>query len=341
MKQFYLVLYLVPGFFIGCQTTRQTPVDVVNQYYLDGKFNGSILIAQNNQVVVDTVLGYRDLHQQALLTKETPFYIASLSKPITAIAIFLMMENGLLALDDKATKFVDSIPAYAHNITVRQLLHHTSGIKDYEDILRKKGLTNKDVVHWLHSQDGLAFEPGTKFQYSNSGYIILALIIENISKMTYAQFLKKNIFDPLGMNHTIVYESNTVLLNKAVGYNRHKEVDDYLIRTTGDGGIYSTPEDLYKLDRALRANQLLSAKSTQLLYQTPVLQDGADSEYGAGWFIEKSDGAMIAQHTGGLAGFKSLFWRDLKNNTTIIALSNQGDAFPVFDFAKDIKKTLK
>ncbi|MCH5690839.1 beta-lactamase family protein [Niabella sp. W65] len=114
------------------------------------------------------------------------------------------------------------------------------------------------------------------------------------------------------MNHTIVYESNTVLLNKAVGYNRHKEVDDYLIRTTGDGGIYSTPEDLYKLDRALRVNQLLSAKSTQLLYQTPVLQDGADSEYGAGWFIEKSDGMKIAQHTGGLAGFKSLFWRDLK-----------------------------
>lgn len=341
MKHFYLIFLFILFFLTGCQTTSQTPNEVINRYYQDGKFNGSVLIAQNNQVVIDTALGYRDLGHKMPLTKETPLYIASLSKSITAIAISLMVQKGLILFDDHATKFVDNLPPYTRNITIKQLLNHTSGIKDYENIFTKEKLTNNDIIHWLHGQDGLAFEPGTKFQYSNSGYIILALIIENVSKMTYAQFLKANIFDPLRMRHTTVYEPNTVILNKAIGYNKNKKVDDYSILTTGDGGIYSTAEDLYQLDKALKANQLLSEKSTKLLYQTPVLQDGTNSKYGLGWFIEKSDGGMIAQHTGGLAGFRSLFWRDLKNGNTIIALTNQGDTFPIFDFLDDLKKTLE
>lgn len=325
---------------MGCQTTNQTPNEVINHYFRNGKFNGSILITQNDHVIMDTVFGYRDLHQKAVLQKETPFYIASLSKPFTAIAISLLVEKGLLSFDDYAVKFID-LPAYAHHVTIKQLLNHTSGIKDYENILIKKGLTNNEVIHWLQSQSRLDFKSGKKFQYSNSGYIILSLIIEKVSGMSYAQFLKENIFDPLQMHHTTVYESNTIIPDKAIGYNSNKQVDDYSILTTGDGGIYATAEDLYKLDRALRTNQLLSEESAQLLYQTPILEAGTHSEYGSGWFIEKSDGTMIAQHTGGLAGFRSLFWRDLKNGNTIIALTNQGDAFPVFDFLNDIKKTLK
>lgn len=341
MKYVPLILSLILFLLIGCQTNRDTPDKVIDHYYQGGQFNGSLFIAQNNQVLIDTALGYQDLDNKTVLTKETPFYIASLSKSITAIAIALMVEKGLLSLDDRAAKFVYNLPEYTHSVTIRQLLNHTSGIKDYENLLTKKGLNNNDVILWLHNQNGLAFQPGTKFQYSNSGYIILALIIESISKMSYAQFLKANIFDPLQMQHTVVYESNTSIPNKAIGYDRNKEVDDYSILTTGDGGIYATAGDLYKLDQALRTNQLLSEKSIQLLYQTPVLQDGSSSEYGSGWFVEKSDSGMIAWHTGGLAGFRSLFWRDLKNGNTIIALTNQGDAFPVIDFLNDLKKTLK
>lgn len=341
MKNFYPILLLLLFFPAGCQSTNETTNKVINHYYQDGKFNGSILIANKNKVIIDTVFGYRDFEQKIPLTKETPFYIASLSKSITAIAVSLMAEKGLISLNDHAAKFVNNLPAYAQNITIKQLLNHTSGIKDYENIITKKGLTNNDVIYWLHNQNRLDFEPGTKFQYSNSGYIILSLIIESVSKMTYSQFVKENIFGRVGMPHTEVYEPNTVIPNKAIGYNKNKEWDDYSILTTGDGGIYSTAEDLYKLDQALRTNQLLSEKSTEQLYQTPVLQDGTYSKYGLGWFIEKSDGLMIAQHTGGLAGFRSLFWRDLKNGSTIIALTNQGDAFPVFDFLNDVKKTLK
>lgn len=341
MKRFYLIFSFTLLFLMGCQTTIQTPDSVISQYHQDGKFNDSVLVAQNHQVLIDTALGYRDLAHQTILTKETPIYIASLSKPITAIAISLLVQKGLLSFDDYAAKFVDALPTYAHRVTVKQLLNHTSGIKDYENILTKEKLTNKDVIHWLDRQDGLVFESGTKFQYSNSGYIILALIIENVSKMSYAHFLKTNIFDPLQMRHTAVYEVNTVIPNKAIGYDQNKAVDDYSILTTGDGGIYSTALDLYQLDKALSGNQLLSKKSTELIYQTPILKDGSASKYGLGWFVDKSDSGMIAQHTGGLAGFRSLFWRDLKNGSTIIALTNQGDAFPVFDFLNDVKRTLR
>lgn len=341
MKPFYLIFSLIMLFLTGCQTTEQTPVEVVDHYYKSGKFNGSILIAQHDRVVIDTVFGYRDFDTKSVLKKETLFYIASLSKSITAIAISLMAEKGLLSFDDKAVKFVENLPAYTDKITIRQLLNHTSGIRDYENILEKKDLTNNDVVYWLHDQDGLTFEPGTKFQYSNSGYVILSLIIEKVSKMTYAEFLKKNIFEPLQMHHTVVYEPGIVITDKAIGYNRDKQVDDYSILTTGDGGIYSTAEDLFKLEKALRTDQLLSEESTKWLYQTPVMKDGTHSTYGAGWFIEKTDGGLITQHTGGLAGFRSLFWRDLKNGNTIIALTNQGDAFPIFDFLNDIKMTLR
>lgn len=188
MKRFYLIFSFTLLFLMGCQTTIQTPDSVISQYHQDGKFNDSVLVAQNHQVLIDTALGYRDLAHQTILTKETPIYIASLSKPITAIAISLLVQKGLLSFDDYAAKFVDALPTYAHRVTVKQLLNHTSGIKDYENILTKEKLTNKDVIHWLDRQDGLVFESGTKFQYSNSGYIILALIIENVSKMSYAHF---------------------------------------------------------------------------------------------------------------------------------------------------------
>lgn len=340
MKPFYLLISFIVLLLTGCQTTGQTPMEVVDHYYQNGKFNGSILIAKHDKVLVDTVFGYGDLKSKRVLKKETPFYIASLSKSMTAIAISLLAEKGLLSFDDKAATFINNLPDYASNITIKQLLNHTSGIRDYENILHKKGLTNNDVVDWLHGQDGLAFESGTKFQYSNSGYIILSLIIERVSKITYAEFLKKNIFDPLQMYHTIVYESGTNIPDKAIGYNKDQQIDDYSLLTTGDGGIYATAEDLFKLDKGLITNQLLSEKSTARLYQTPVLPDGTHSKYGAGWFIEKTGGHMIAQHTGGLAGFRSLFWRDIKNGNTVIALTNQGDAFPIFDFLNDIRKTL-
>ncbi|WP_343658641.1 serine hydrolase domain-containing protein [Chryseobacterium sp.] len=319
---------------------KQHPQDVVNKYYSQGEFNGSVLIVKNGQMVCDTTLGFRNIEKGLKADKNTSFYIASLSKSFTAIAILISEQKGLLKLDDKASMFVN-LPEYAENVTVRQLLHHTSGIRDYENLFSKKGLTNQDVINWLFNLKNLDFIPDSQFKYSNSGYIILAQIIEKVSGKSYPDFIREQIITPLKMNNTYVYESNTVIQNRASGYNKQKKPDDYSILTTGDGGIYSTPEDLYKFDQALRNYTLINKENTIMMYSPFQLTSGQTSNYGFAWFIENESGEKSVMHTAGLNGFKALFWRDLKNNSCIIALTNQGDAFPLGNFLHDIKKTIQ
>lgn len=316
--------------------------DIVTKYYKKGEFNGTVLITKNDSTVVDTALGFNNLETQEKLTTNTPFYIASLSKPFTATAIILLQQKGLLSFDDKASKYLPEFPDYAKNVTIRHLLTHTSGVWDYEKVLSaKKRLKNQDVLNWLQQQKKLQFPSGSRFEYSNSGYIILSLIIEKISGLSYLQFLNENIFVPLKMKNTQVYdESEPVIKNKALGYNQKKQPDDYSILTTGDGGIYSSTKDLYKFDQALRNYSLINKNNTVLMYTPFKLSDGKLSNYGFGWYIDNSNNDKIVSHTGGLNGFRNIFWRDLKNNKTIIALTNQGDAFPLNNFLNDVKKTL-
>lgn len=319
---------------------RKNSCDLVTDYDDQGKFSGSVLIIKNGKTVCDTALGFSNIERKIRLGKTSSIYIASLSKPFTAVSIMLLQQKGLLNYDDQASKYVD-LPEYAQNISIRQLLNHTSGIKDYESVLTKKGLTNLEVLNWLNKLDKLQFQPDSRFEYSNSGYIILSLIIEKISKQSYGTFLSENIFVPLKMKNTWVYDSSTAHKNKAAGYNKEKQLDDYSILTTGDGGIYSTPEDLYQFDQALRNFKLINKSNTSLMYTAPKLSNGKLSSYGFGWFIEENGAIKTASHTGGLNGFRAIFWRDLHHNNCIIALTNQGDAFPLADFLKDMKKTLQ
>jgi CubicO group peptidase (beta-lactamase class C family) len=337
IKKSILPLLLSVSFF-SC--SQQHPKDVIGDYHRKGHFNGAVLIAKKDRVICDTILGYSDFTTKTNLTKEARFYIASLSKPITATAIMLLQQKQLLSYDEKAIRYLPGLPAYAQQVTIRQLLNHTSGIKDYEQALAgKKGLTNRDIVMWLHEQRALNFEPGSQFDYSNSGYILLSLIIEQVSKQSYRQFLHDSIFTPLQMNHTTVYdETKPMIKNKAVGFNQDKQPDDYSILTTGDGGIYSTVGNLYTFHQSFHG--LLSKENLELMYQPPLLKDGKRSAYGFGWFVEGTDKHRIVQHTGGLNGFRALFWRDLSHHATIIALTNQGDAFPLHQFLQDVKSSL-
>ena len=324
--------------FSSCQ---KDACGIVTEYYDKGEFNGSVFIVKNGRIICDTALGVSNITQNIKLDKTTPIYIASLSKPFTAISVMLLQQKGLLSFDDKASKYIDLLE-YAQNISIRQLLNHTSGVRDYETIISdKKGLTNQEVLNWLFKANNLQFPSGSRFEYSNSGFIILSLIIEKISKQSYGSFLNENIFVPLGMENTWVYTSSTADKNRATGYNKEKQPDDYSILTTGDGGIYSTPEDLYRFDQALRNFKLVNKNNTSLMYTTPKLSNGKFSNYGFGWFVEESQDEKNASHTGGLNGFRAIFWRDLKHNSCIIALTNQGDAFPLADFLKDIKTTLQ
>lgn len=324
---------------LGC--SPKTTKDSIADYYNNGQLNGAVLIVKNNQVVCDTVLGYSDLKTKTPLQKETLFYIASLAKPITAIGIVLLEQENRLSFNDRASRYIKDLPAGLKEVTIHQLLTHTSGVRDYENSLSgKNGLTNEEVMQWLKRQV-LQFKPGSHYQYSNSGYIILALIIEQITGKSMKTFLSEKIWKPLKAEHSFVYDkTSNAIPDRAIGFNKEKVYDDYSQLTTGDGGIYATTGDLYKLDRALRNGLLLNKKNTELIYRLPELSDGKKGPYGYGWFVKTDRNGTIAMHTGGLAGFRSLFWRDLQNNTTIIVLTNQGDAFPVYNFLDEITKTL-
>lgn len=321
---------------ISCTSSREKDCrKIVLDYYHRGKFNGQVLVARNDSIICDTALGYSDFTTGRPFRNNTACYIASLAKPVTALAIMLLQQQGMLSYDDTARKYVPELPAYAGNITIRQLLTHTSGLKDYEGMLSSgPSLTNNRVIAWLGEQQGPDFTPGSRFSYSNSGYIVLALVIEQASGMSYARFIQERIFTPLHMNHSRVYdESRPFIEEKALGFDRDKHPDDYAILTTGDGGIYTTAGDLYLLDRALRRNLLPGKENAALMYQQTLLPNGRSSEYGFGWFLKKDAGNhTIALHTGGLNGFRSVFWRNLDQDRTIIALTNQGDAFPLQSF---------
>jgi CubicO group peptidase (beta-lactamase class C family) len=277
-------------FILQLSSCKKSACDIVTKYNDKGVFNGSVLVVKDGKIVCDTALGISNIAKNIKLDKTTPIYIASLSKPFTAVSVMLLQQKGLLSYDDKASKYID-LPEYAKNVNIRQLLNHTSGIKDYESIISgKKGLTNQEVLNWLYGLSKLQFPSGSQFEYSNSGFIILSLIIEKVSKQPYGTFLGENIFNPLGMKNTWVYDSSTASKNKATGYNKEKQLDDYSILTTGDGGIYSTPEDLYRFDQALRNFKLLNKNNTNLMYTPSKLSDGKLSNYGFGWFIEDCEG---------------------------------------------------
>ncbi|MDQ0064458.1 serine hydrolase domain-containing protein [Chryseobacterium lathyri] len=328
-------------FILQLSSCEKRPRNVVKNYYDKGEFNGSVLVVNNGKAVCDTVLGLSNIEKNIKLKKTTPIYLASLSKPFTAVSVMLLQQKGLLNYEDKASKYIE-LPAYAQNVSIRQLLNHTSGIRDYESIIfSKKGLTNQDVLNWLNGLNKLQFPSGSRFEYSNSGFIILSLIIEKISGQSYGTFLREHIFAPLGMKNTWVYDSSTADKSRATGYNKEKQLNDYSILTTGDGGIYSTPADLYRFDQALRNFKLINKSNTDLMYTPATLSDGKISTYGFGWFIEEADSGKTVSHTGGLSGFRAIFWRDLNHNSCIIALTNQGDAFPLSDFLNDMKRTLQ
>ncbi|MFP3831443.1 serine hydrolase domain-containing protein [Chryseobacterium sp. SIMBA_028] len=313
--------------------------DVLVDFYEKGKFNGTVLIIKEGKVICDTALGYKNFEEMKLLTVDTPFCIASLTKPFTAVGIMILQQEHLLSYDDKASRYIPDLPVYAQNISIRQLLTHTSGLADYENVLvlDHDKVTNRDVMNFLKKQSGLRFLSGSRFEYSNSGYIVLGQIIEALSGQSFNKFMNSRMFLPLKMNHSFVYDAETIPTSEMIkAYDIHKKPDDYSLLTTGDGSIYSTTRDLYKFDQALRKHQLLNEENSRLMYELPILKDKKPSEYGFGWFV--SDHAAL--HTGGVDGFRSVIWRDLKNNTCIIALTNQGDAFPVYEFLDAEKKAL-
>lgn len=290
-------------------------------------FSGTVLIARDGEIIFQEGYGYAVREWDVPNTTDSVFLIASVTKQFTAMAILMLQEQGLLTVQDPICQYLAPCPEAWTDITIRQLLTHTSGIPDYfapqifeENVVAS--LTPEEIIAWF-ADEPLDFAPGTNWSYSNSGYIVLGQIIETVSGNTYATFLRENIFRPLGMNHTGVINPTRVVDHRAEGYASATQRASYFNPSIlyAAGGLYSTVGDLYRWDQALYTGKVISPETWDAMgADTYVLPYGAHYAYGLS-FDTLNNHAVIG-HGGTINGFTSRYVHFPDDNVTIIVLEN-------------------
>jgi len=308
-------------------------VDALMRNYAGDVPGAAVLVLRDGQPVVRASYGLADLETDTPATPETNYRLASVTKQFTAASILLLAEDGRLKLDDRGHKWLPSLPKAAQTVTIRHLLTHTSGLIDYEDVIPEifaAQLHDADVLGLLETQDRTYLRPGTGYRYSNSGYALLALIVQRASGKTFATFLRERIFQPLGMQNTVAFEAGmSVVAHRAFGYSAAGpswvRTDQSLTSATlGDGGIYSSIDDLAKWDAALCDGRLLQPQSLRLAFQPATRTDDPAVQYGFGWRIT----GETRWHSGETLGFRNVIVRWLEHRLTVIVLTNRNDPPP-------------
>ena len=329
MRVTYLLLF-VALVLIGCgegkNQVSSTKAHKIHELLLESnkndEFSGTALIAHDDSVYTFS-LGFSNAQEKTEMKTSDVFYLGSLAKQFTGMAIMLLVDQGKMAFDDPITNFYDSLPAFCNAITVRNMLNHTSGLPDYYGMgIFKPGMTNGMVVEAMHNLDSLSFKPESRYSYSNSAYVILSEIVEKVSGDSFADFLKKNVFEPLEMESSLVFDQmEPMIQNRVKGHTQNGEPNDYDAYTTGGGGIFSNVSDLYKWVRALDNSNLVKNEIDKEAYTPFKLSNDSISYYGFGWRLNMED-PEIVQHSGSLAGFRTYLYRNRSNGTVIILLSN-------------------
>ena len=297
-------------------------------------FNGNILFAENGNIITQKSYGYSNLRKKELLTKEHSFQLASVSKPFTSIAILQLIENNKINLKDTIQEFFPEFPY--QGITIHQLLSHRSGMSQYthfcdapDSIWPDKSITinNQDVINIITRIVPLInYKPNYRYYYCNTNYLILASIVEQVSGISFKQYVKKYIFEPSGMFNSAIYDRTNLedLVLPVQGYeNKTPWEDVYLNGVVGDKGDYSTTEDLLKFDRALEKNILISDSLKKLAFTKMNLERKGSKNYGYGFRLKEHEKyGKIVYHTGWWKGFRSYFVKVLDKNQTIIVLNN-------------------
>src|SRR6266576_1624241 len=324
----------------------------------------AVLVRKNGRTVFERGYGVRELRTKAKIEAHTNFRLASFTKQFTAMAIMLLVHDGKLRYDETLTEIFPDFPAYGKTISIHNMLNHTSGLPDYEDLMdaaeKSKGtiwtpekqIQDAEVLELLKKETNGKFAPGTSWSYSNSGYDVLGLIVAKVSGNTYGEFLQTRIFAPLKMNHTIAFQKGkNEAGNRAFGHSKEgdafKETDQSATSATlGDGGIYSNLEDLTKWDEALRNHTLLSEKEFQPALTPVKLADGSKPHwpkepnddnlhtgkpvvYGFGWFLDPYQGRQRMWHAGTTMGFRTVIEHFREGDgLTVITLCNRADLEP-------------
>jgi CubicO group peptidase (beta-lactamase class C family) len=321
----------------AAQTHAQAIDSLMAGYAAPNGPGASVLVIRNGKTVFTKGYGRADIEGGVAVTPATNFRLASLTKQFTATAVMLLVAEHRLRYDDDITRLIPGLPAFARGVTVRQLLTHTSGLPDYEDFVpdsQTVQVHDADIPRLIAHADAPKFAAGTRYAYSNTGYGLLSLIIEHVSGIGYARFLRERIFAPLHMTGTVAYEEGrSSVPHRAYGYT----LDGAIPRRTdqsntsavlGDGGIYSSAVDLAKWDTALERHTLLSAEAQRLAWTPPSLPDGARTEYGFGWFVDRETGTLRLRHHGESRGFTNGIIRYPERRLTVVVLTNRTGGAP-------------
>ncbi|HEU4717199.1 MAG TPA: serine hydrolase domain-containing protein [Bacteroidia bacterium] len=304
--------------------------------FVDGRFSGCVLIAQRGIILFEKAFGWANHEKRDSLHLDNSFQLASVSKQFTASAVMLLHQEGKLQYDDTLGKYFPHTPW--HGLTIRELLTHRCGLDHYTNVVDNYFISHDTTPSVFSNDSAISMmedlsphfvrAPGTKFNYSNTGYMLLAGVVEKISGQPFWEFMQQNFFAPLGMQHTWIATDGQEHPGKTRGYFS-KWIwwqDNYLDNVTGDKGVYSSVEDMYKWDRSLKNNTILKKEVLDEAYKgySPELEARKPWNYGFGWRILKfDDGAMAVFHNGWWHGYTSAFYRGLSDDVTVVILCNK------------------
>jgi CubicO group peptidase (beta-lactamase class C family) len=295
----------------------------------------AVAVVKDGSVLHRKGYGMADLEWGAAIEPDTVLALGSLTKPITAMSVLLLEKQGKLSIDDPITAYLPDYPTHGHTITIAHLLTHTSGIPNYvtmPDFFPNE--TRKDLspdeLSKLFRDLPLDFAPGTAYAYSNSGYVLLGMIIEALSGLSYGDFVEQNVFAPLGMAHSRYMHDKAIIPRRARGYERVDNSYENATYTSSTvtysaGGLGSTLDDLILMDRALREYRLLDRPTLERSYNLTRLLDGRLEYYGLGWALNDYRQHRVVHHAGGIPGFSCFYGRFMQEQLSIIVLSNIGD----------------
>jgi len=340
MRSFCLVLLITT--FPGCGVETDDEVDQLFQDYVgDGMPGASVMVIRDGRPILTKSYGLADVEAGVAVDSSTNFRLASITKQFTATSVLMLVDQGRLSLDDSIRQYFPGMPEFADGITIRNLLQHTSGIADYEPIYGNRfpeQVTDSGVVEIISRTDGTMFVPGSQYSYSNSGYAILAVLVEKLSGKSFPEFLQDNIFAPLDMTNTVAFVAGvTTVPNRSFGYSVSDEGVVFSDQSAwsavlGDGGIYSSVEDLFKWDQSLYDNGLISADLRGQSW-TPGLET-----YGFGFRIDEYKGHKRYHHSGSSSGFRNHMQQFPDDRLTIIILTNRAepDVAPLAEKVADL-----
>lgn len=337
MRRFFGYIFLICFgilIFSVCDDERRAEIDkIFAEFDKPGVPGASAAVIKDGRIVFKKGYGFANLETKERATEYTNYRLASVSKQFTAMCILILKEQGKLTYETKLTEIFTDFPKYGRKITIKHLLQHTSGLISYESLMpeeQTEQVHDDDVLAMMKTQDSTYFKPGDSYRYSNSGYAVLAMIVEKISGKSFADFLKENIFDPLEMKNTVAYEKGiSTVKNRAFGYKKGEsgfEDSDQSSTSAvlGDGGIYTSVMDYFKWDQALYTDKLVSRKTIEEAFTPGKLNDGTEIEsgYGFGWFTGNINGIKWVGHSGSTCGFRTYVLRIPEKKISVVVLIN-------------------